>query len=76
MKNAVRSEDRISPKTVCVFPAHPLSAASGIERYNTLDFASKIVCQQGCCSPLLETPNRKRVALFGNTPYFFAITAH
>ena len=28
------------------------------KRYNTLDFASKIVCQQGCFSPLLETQSR------------------
>ena len=30
-------------------------AAAVRQRYNTLDFASKVVCQQGCCSPLLET---------------------
>lgn len=34
----------------------PLSSVSGRQRYNTLDFASKIVCQQGCFSPLLEDP--------------------
>ena len=34
----------------------PLSSVSGRKRYNTLDFASKIVCQQGCFSPLLEDP--------------------
>ena len=29
----------------------PLSSVSGRKRYNTLDFASKIVCQQGCSRP-------------------------
>lgn len=29
------------------------------QRYNTLDFASKVVCQQGCCSLLLETQRRR-----------------
>ena len=28
-----------------------LSSVSGRKRYNTLDFASKIVCQQGCSRP-------------------------
>ena len=36
----------------------PLSSVSGRKRYNTLDFASKIVCQQGCFSPLLETQSQ------------------
>ena len=36
----------------------PLSSVSGRQRYNTLDFASKIVCQQGCFSPLLETQSQ------------------
>ena len=36
----------------------PLSSVSGRKRYNTLDFASKIVCQQGCVSPLLETQSQ------------------
>ena len=34
-------------------------AAAVRQRYNTLDFASKVVCQQGCCSPLLETQSRR-----------------
>lgn len=29
----------------------PLSSVSGRKRYNTLDFASKIVCQQGASRP-------------------------
>ena len=37
----------------------PLSSVSGRKRYNTLDFASKIVCQQGCFSPLLETQSQR-----------------
>ena len=40
----------------------PLSSVSGRKRYNTLDFASKIVCQQGCCSPLLETQSQRGYA--------------
>lgn len=39
----------------------PLSSVSGRQRYNTLDFASKIVCQQGCCAPLLETQRQRDV---------------
>lgn len=34
-------------------------AAAVRQRYNTLDFASKVVCQQGCYSPLLETQSRR-----------------
>ena len=34
------------------------------QRYNTLDFPRKVVCQQGCCSPLLETQSQ-RVFPFG-----------
>ena len=29
----------------------PFSSVRGRKRYNTLDFASKIVCQQGCSHP-------------------------
>ena len=36
-------------------------AAAVRQRYNTLDFASKVVCQQGCCSPLLETQSRRNL---------------
>ena len=42
----------------------PLSSVSGRKRYNTLDFASKIVCQQGCFSPLLETQSRGVASLW------------
>ena len=31
--------------------SQPLSRVSGQQRYNTLDFASKIVCQQKCSRP-------------------------
>ena len=41
----------------------PLSSVSGRQRYNTLDFASKIVCQQGCCAPLLETQRQRGAGL-------------
>ena len=34
-------------------------AAAVRQRYNTLDFVTKVVCQQGCCSPLLETQSRR-----------------
>ena len=47
----------------------PLSSVSGRKRYNTLDFASKIVCQQGCFSPLLETQSRGVASLW--TPTYF-----
>ena len=47
----------------------PLSSVSGRQRYNTLDFASKIVCQQGCFSPLLETQSRGVASLW--TPTYF-----
>ena len=47
----------------------PLSSVSGRKRYNTLDFASKIVCQQGCFSPLLETQSRGISPLW--TPAYF-----
>ena len=47
----------------------PLSSVSGRQRYNTLDFASKIVCQQGCCAPLLETQRQRGVSPL-NSPYF------
>ena len=36
----------------------PLSV-SGRKRYNTLDFASKIVCQQGCYPPPIGNPEPK-----------------
>ena len=36
---------------------------SALQRYNTLDFPRKIVCQQGCYSPLLETQSQR-----GSTP--------
>ncbi len=47
----------------------PLSSVSGRQRYNTLDFASKIVCQQGCYAPLLETQRQRGFSPL-NSPYF------
>ena len=43
--------------------SQPLSRVSRKQRYNTLDFASKIVCQQGCCAPLLETQRQRGAGL-------------
>ena len=37
-------------------------SVSGPQRYNTLDFAGKVVCQQGCCSPLLDDPEQRGCA--------------
>ena len=37
---------------------HPVSPVSHASRYNTLHFASKVVCQMGALTPL-ETPTRK-----------------
>ena len=48
----------------------PLSSVSGRKRYSTLDFASKIVCQQGCFSPLLEAQSQGISPLW--TPYIFS----
>ena len=48
----------------------PLSSVSGRKRYNTLDFASKIVCQQGCFSLLLETQSQEISPLW--TPHIFS----
>ena len=49
--------------------SQPLSRVSRKQRYNTLDFASKIVCQQGCCAPLLETQRQRGFSPL-NSPYF------
>ena len=43
-------------ETVCSTPVQPLSSVSGHKRYNTLDFASKIVCQQGLCPLWIPLP--------------------
>ena len=54
------SEKRLPPHSAYVADVRrqPLSRVSRKQRYNTLDFASKIVCQQGCYAPLLETPRQ------------------
>ena len=41
----------------------PLSSVSGRKRYNILDFASKIVCQQGCFSPPIGNAEPSDLAL-------------
>ena len=53
--------EKCLPTTICPhsrWRSQPLSRVSRKQRYNTLDFASKIVCQQGCYAPLLETPRQ------------------
>lgn len=47
----------------------PLSSVSGRKRYNTLDFASKIVCQQGCSRPYWK-PRAKGLHPSGHPIYF------
>ena len=42
----------LSPEKACSVRQHPLSGTSGRKRYNTLDFACKIVCQQGAFTPI------------------------
>ena len=49
--------------------SQPLSSVSRKQRYNTLDFASKIVCQQGCSRPYWK-PCVKGDSPPLNTPYF------
>ena len=46
--------EKCLPTTICPhsrWRSQPLSRVSRKQRYNTLDFASKIVCQQGCSRP-------------------------
>ena len=50
--------------------SQPLSSVSRKQRYNTLDFASKIVCQQGCFSPLLETQSQGDIPLWTLAIFF------
>ncbi len=47
----------------------PLSSVSGRKRYNTLDFASKIVCQQGFSRPYWK-PRAKGFHPSGHPIYF------
>lgn len=47
----------------------PLSSVSGRKRYNTLDFASKIVCQQGCSRPYWK-PRAEGLYPSGHPPVF------
>ena len=46
------------------YKEHPLSSVSGRQRYNTLDFAGKIVCQQGASRPYWK-PRAKGILPFG-----------
>lgn len=59
LKSAYPTDTEKSLSTIicqcCRYHSQPLSSASRKQRYNTLDFANKMVCQQGCCSPLRET---------------------
>ena len=36
----------LTPERLCSARKHPLSSVSGRQRYNTLDFASKVVCHE------------------------------
>ena len=49
--------------------SQPLSSVSRKQRYNILYFASKILFQQGCFSPLLETQSQRDIPLW--TPHIF-----
>ena len=63
--------EKCLPTAICPhsrWRSQPLSRVSRKQRYNTLDFAEQIVCQQGCCAPLLET-QRQRDILFA-IPHF------
>ena len=56
--------EKCPPTAICPYSrwrSQPLSRVSRKQRYNTLDFASKIVCQQGCFAPLLETQRQRRL---------------
>ena len=53
----------------------PLSSVSGRQRYNTLDFASKIVCQQGCSRPYWK-PRAKGFHPFGYPHHFLTNGTH
>lgn len=53
----------------------PLSSVSGRKRYNTLDFASKIVCQQGCSRPYWK-PRAKGFHPFGYPHHFLTNGTH
>ena len=59
--------EKCPPTAICPYSrwrSQPLSRVSRKQRYNTLDFASKIVCQQGCFSPLLETQRQGAAPLW------------
>ena len=64
--------EKCPPTAICPYSrwrSQPLSSVSRKQRYNTLDFASKIVCQQGCYAPLLETQRQRGFSPL-NSPYF------
>ena len=58
-------------ETVCPVRRQPLSCVSGHKRYNTLDFASKIVCQQGASRPYWK-PRAKGIASLWTPAIFFS----
>ena len=55
--------EKCPPTAICPhsrWRSQPLSRVSRKQRYNTLDFASKIVCQQGCSRPYWK-PSGKEI---------------
>ena len=70
--------EKCLPTAICPrsrWRSQPLSRVSRKQRYNTLDFASKIVCQQGCYPPLLETQSQRGYAPL-DTPPVHAVAIH
>lgn len=65
----------LSSESVSPAPSLPLSAASGHKRYNTLDFACKIVCQQGAACPYWK-PRAKGLRPSGYPIIFCAKGTH
>ena len=63
-------------ESACFSPEHPLSATHGRQRYNTLDFANKVVCHEtsgfigfflpGRLCPPLDSTRQGSSAAFGN----------
>ena len=74
---------RVTTKSACSAAAEkslsgvgqPLSSVSGRQRYNTLDFQRKIVCQQGCTRPYCK-PRAKGLHPSGHPHIFFTNGTH
>lgn len=49
--------------------ASPFPASAGSKGITHTTFQGKVVCQQGCCSPLLETQSQGDIPLW--IPYYF-----